>query len=119
MSMHFVSSTLVDSIGYHNGNLYIQFKNGNLYEYFNVPFRHYQGMLAAKDVYKRQVEESRKKVQSNSEEMASKAKTKADETIDRLKHRLTRPPMQPRIRQMRPPTNSRTSKPIKPFEPIF
>ncbi|WP_207670837.1 KTSC domain-containing protein [Eubacterium maltosivorans] len=52
MSMHFVSSTLVDSIGYHNGNLYIQFKNGNLYEYFNVPFRHYQGMLAAKSVGK-------------------------------------------------------------------
>ena len=52
MSMHFVTSTLVDSIGYHNGNLYIQFKNGNLYEYFNVPFRHYQGILAAESVGK-------------------------------------------------------------------
>ena len=52
MSMHFVASTLADSIGYHNGNLYIQFKSGNLYEYFNVPFRHYQGMLAAESVGK-------------------------------------------------------------------
>lgn len=52
MSMHFVTSTLVDSVGYHNGNLYIQFKNGNLYEYFNVPFRHYQGILAAESVGK-------------------------------------------------------------------
>lgn len=47
MQMISVNSSNLSSVGYENGNLYIQFHNGGLYCYHNVPENIYLGLLSA------------------------------------------------------------------------
>lgn len=48
----FVSSSNLDAIGYHRGDLYIRFKNGGVYAYQNVPFPVYAELEKAESVGK-------------------------------------------------------------------
>lgn len=47
MQMISVNSSNLSSVGYENGNLYIQFNHGGLYCYHNVPESIYHGLLSA------------------------------------------------------------------------
>ncbi len=47
MQMISVDSSNLSSVGYENGNLYIQFHRGGLYCYRNVPENIYYGLLSA------------------------------------------------------------------------
>lgn len=47
MQMIPVDSSNLSSVGYENGNLYIQFHSGGLYCYHNVPENIYHGLLSA------------------------------------------------------------------------
>ncbi|MGO5427244.1 KTSC domain-containing protein [Fusobacterium mortiferum] len=52
ITMHKVSSSNVHSVGYDeiNKNLYVKFLNNSTYIYYNVPERHYNGLLSASSV---------------------------------------------------------------------
>lgn len=52
IKMRRVSSTNVHSIGYDeiNHELYVKFLNNSTYVYFDVPKRHYRGLLYAESV---------------------------------------------------------------------
>ena len=45
MNRVYVQSTDIRSIGYENGTLEIEFLNGGVYQYPNVPRMHYENML--------------------------------------------------------------------------
>lgn len=47
MQMISVDSSNLESVGYVNGTLHIQFHSGGLYEYTNVPASLYQGLMSA------------------------------------------------------------------------
>lgn len=47
MRMIPVSSSNIRSIGYENNTLYIQFNNGSVYAYYNVPESVYAGLMNA------------------------------------------------------------------------
>lgn len=47
-----VSSSNLDAIGYHRGDLYIRFKNGGVYAYQKVPFTVYTELEKAESVGK-------------------------------------------------------------------
>jgi len=47
MNRAYVSSTDLVSVGYDNGTLEIEFKENNVYQYFNVPQSIYNGLLSA------------------------------------------------------------------------
>lgn len=52
ITMHKVSSSNVHSVGYDevNNNLYVKFLSGSTYIYYNVPHRHFIGLLNASSV---------------------------------------------------------------------
>ncbi len=50
MIMHSVVSTDILQVGYENGTLHIQFKNGALYSYSNVPEYLYLNLISASSV---------------------------------------------------------------------
>lgn len=45
MNMIPVDSSNLSSVGYENGNLYIRFRSGSTYCYYNVPSNVYQKLL--------------------------------------------------------------------------
>ncbi len=47
MVMAPVSSSNLESVGYENGTLYIRFRKGGLYAYYNVPEPIYKGLMMA------------------------------------------------------------------------
>ena len=49
-----VSSSTISSIGYdHNSKtLEVEFKNGSIYEYYNVPLNIYEGLMSASSIGK-------------------------------------------------------------------
>jgi hypothetical protein len=47
MQRTLVQSSIVQSIGYENGVLEIQFHNGGIYQYFDVPAQIHQALMAA------------------------------------------------------------------------
>ncbi|MFA0402103.1 KTSC domain-containing protein [Vibrio sp. 10N.222.52.C12] len=47
MEMFSVSSSNIDSIGYEDETLQIQFLNGSTYQYFDVPEHIYTGLIEA------------------------------------------------------------------------
>lgn len=42
-----VNSTNLESVGHNGQNLFVRFKNGSIYVYFNVPTLTFQGLLNA------------------------------------------------------------------------
>ena len=50
MLFKFVESSTIVSVGYHNKVLTLYFKSGKVYNYFNVPKKHYFGLVEAKSV---------------------------------------------------------------------
>ena len=42
-----VSSSNIAAIGYEGSTLYVEFSNGSLYEYYNVPRSLYDGLMSA------------------------------------------------------------------------
>ena len=42
-----VSSSDLYSVGYENGTLEIAFNSGGVYQYYNVPYSTYQGLMCA------------------------------------------------------------------------
>ncbi len=47
MQRQCVSSSDISSIGYENGTLEIEFNKGGVYQYHNVPFSTYSGLMSA------------------------------------------------------------------------
>lgn len=47
MSMTPVASSNLQSVGYEAGTLYIRFRSGGLYAYFDVPASEYYGLMSA------------------------------------------------------------------------
>ena len=47
MIRRYVSSSNINSIGYANGTLEIEFNNGSIYQYNNVPETLYNGLMSA------------------------------------------------------------------------
>ena len=47
MKMIPVYSSNINSVGYENNTLYIQFNNGSVYAYYNVPESVYRGLMNA------------------------------------------------------------------------
>jgi hypothetical protein len=48
MKMHSIKSRNLDSVGFENGVLAIEFKSGDRFEYHGVPEKLYQDLVAAK-----------------------------------------------------------------------
>lgn len=47
-NIQYVSSRNISEVGYLNGTLYVRFRRRNtLYAYYNVPERHYHGIITA------------------------------------------------------------------------
>lgn len=47
MQLFHIISSNIDSIGYEGNTLYVLFKSGGLYEYYNVPQYIYNGLMSA------------------------------------------------------------------------
>ena len=47
MFRHPVISSNIASIGYENSTLEVEFTNGSIYHYFNIPMNVYQGLMSA------------------------------------------------------------------------
>lgn len=50
MDRSIVKSSLIYSIGYHAGSLELEFLDGGLYEYWNIPFEIYHELTTAKSI---------------------------------------------------------------------
>lgn len=45
MERQFVTSSDIKSVGYLGGTLEVEFLSGGVYQYYNVPYSHYENMI--------------------------------------------------------------------------
>lgn len=46
-----ISSSIILEVAYHNNSLFVKFKDGSIYEYFDMPKLEYNNMLWAKSIW--------------------------------------------------------------------